>query len=99
MDLLNRLRQVVIVLLAKVGDTMLAIQTLSDHLVRLHKLIDLASKLVVLVANDSDMVVHRVDFDLQVCVVLQERTVRVTSTFQLLSHVKKLVLFLPDFDL
>ena len=97
--LLDRLLQVVIILLTKLHDTVLSIEALADDFVCLHELIDFACKFVVLVADDSDMVVHRVDLDLEVGIVLKKGAIRVTSTFQLLAHIQKLVFLLSDFDL
>jgi hypothetical protein len=98
-DLSDRLLQVVVVLLAEFHHAVLAVQSLSDHFVRLHELVDLAGELVVLVANHSNMVIHRVDLYLEISVVLQKGTVGVPGTFQLLPHVEKLILLLSDLHL
>ena len=45
------------------------------------------------------MIVHGVDLDLEVGIVLKEGTVRVASAFELFSHVEQLVLLLSDFHL
>ena len=96
---MHRLRQVVVVFLTQLAHTVLAVQSLSNYLVCLHKLVDFASELVVLVADYADVIVHGVNLDLEIGIVLEECTVRVTSTFQFLSHVQKLILFLTDLHL
>jgi len=98
-DLSDGLLQVVVVLLAEFHHAVLAVQSLPDHFVCLHELVDLAGELVVLVAHHPNVVVHRVDFHLEVSVVLQKGTVRVPGTLQLLPHVKKLILLLSDLHL
>ena len=50
-------------------------------------------------ADDADVVVHGVDLDLEVRVVLQKRAVGVAGSLELLAHVEKLVFFLTDFHL
>ena len=97
--LLNRLLQIVVILLTKLIDTVLSIETLTDHFVCLHELVDLASKFIVLVADDSDMVVHGVDLDLEVSIVFKKGAVGVPGSLKLLTHVQKLVFLLSDFDL
>ena len=72
-DLGNRLLQVVVVLFAQLGNAVLPVQPLPNHLVCLDELVDLAGQLVVLVADDADVVVHRVDLDLKIGVVLEQR--------------------------
>jgi len=99
LNLCDRLLQVVIVFFPELHHAVLAVQSLSDYFVRLHELVDLTSQLVILVANHSNVVVHRVDFDLKIGVVLQKSIVRVSGTLQLLPHVEQLILFLTDLDL
>lgn len=70
--LLDRLLQVVIILLTKLHDTVLPIEALTDDFVCLHELVDFTSKFVVLVADNSDMVVHGVDLNLEVGIVLKK---------------------------
>ena len=50
-------------------------------------------------ANDADMVVHGIDFDLKVRVILKERAVRISCSLKLLAHVEQLVLLLSNLDL
>jgi hypothetical protein len=75
LNLRDGLLQIVIVLLSKLHHTVLAVQSLSDHLVCLHELVDFAGQFVILVANHSDVVVHRVNFNLKIGVVLQKSAV------------------------
>lgn len=49
-----------------------------------------------MVGDHSDMIVQRIDFNLQVAVVVQQSGVAVASTLQLLSHVHDLVLLGSD---
>jgi len=93
------LLELVVVSLADLVNAVLPVQSLSDHLVRLHKLVDLFGKLIVLVGDDSDVVVHGVDLDLQVGIILEQRLVRIPGTFKLLSHIHELVLLLANLDL
>lgn len=99
MHFLNRLRQIVFIFISQFHNAALSIQSLSDNLVRLHELVDFSSELIVLVADDSDVVVHGVDFDLEIGIVLEKGAVRVTGTLKLLAHVQKLVLLLANLHL
>jgi len=67
-----RLLQIVVVPLTNLLDAVLSVQSLPDDLVGLHKLVDLLSQLVVLVTDNSDVVVHRFDLNLKVRVVFEE---------------------------
>ena len=67
----HRLLQVVVILMAKLVDTIFPIEALSDHFVGLHKLVNFASEFVILVADDADVVIHRVDLHLEVGVILE----------------------------
>lgn len=98
-DLGDRLLQVVVILFSKLHDTVLSVQSLSDNFVCLNELVDLTGQFVVLVADDADVVVHRVNLDLEVGVVLEECAVGVTGTLKLFAHVKELVLLLADLHL
>ena len=98
-NLVHRLLQVIVVLLTKLCHAVFAIQPLPDDFICLHELINFTSQLIVLVGNDADMVVHRVDLDLEVSIVLEERTVRVASALKLFAHVQQLVLLLADLHL
>ena len=57
--------------MAKLVDTIFPIEALSDHFVGLHKLVNFASEFVILVADDADVVIHRVDLHLEVGVILE----------------------------
>ena len=92
----HRLLQVVVIFLAELHHSILAIKSLSDHFVCLDKLINLSSQLIVLMTDDSDMIVHRIDLHLEIGVVLEECTVRVSGALKLLPHVEQLVFLLPD---
>lgn len=95
----NRLVQIVIVLFPQLLHSALPVQSLSDHFVCLYELVDFSSELVVLVANHSDVVVHRINFNLQISIVFEQGTVRVTSSLEFLAHIQKLVFLLTDLDL
>ena len=99
MNTLHRLSQIVVVLFTQLRYTVLAIKSLTNDLVCLHELVDFASELVVLVADDANVIVHGVDLNLEVSIVLQQGAVGVTGTFQFLAHVQQLVLFLTDLNL
>lgn len=99
MHLGQGLLQRVLVFLSNLLHPVLAVQPLSDHLVRLHKLVDFSCELVVLVAHYPDVTVHRVNFDLQSRVVLKQCVVRVPSSLKLLAHVHNLVFPLSDLGL
>ena len=58
------LLQVVVIFLAELHDSVFAVEALPDDLVGLDELIDLSRQLVVLVAHDANVIVHRVNFDL-----------------------------------
>ena len=67
-----RLLQIVVVSLTNLLDAVLSVQSLPDDLVGLHELVDLLGQLVVLVTDNSDVVVHRFDLNLKVRVVFEE---------------------------
>ena len=99
MNFSHRLLQVVVILMAKLVDAIFPIEALSDDLVCLHKLVDLPSEFIILVADDADMIIHRVDLNLEVGVVFEEGAVGVAGAFKLLAHVEELILLLSDFHL
>ena len=94
----HRLLQVVVIFLTKLHNSVFAIKALANHFICLYKLVDLPRQLVVLMADDADVIVHRVNFNLQVCIVLQEGAVRVSGSLQLLAHVQKLVFLLSNLN-
>jgi len=63
---LVRVAQLLLIALAQLSHAILPVQLLPNFLVGSHELIDLPRQLVVLVADDSDVVVHRIDFNLHV---------------------------------
>ena len=93
----HRLLQVVVILLAELHDSIFAVETLTDHFICLYKLVDFSRQFVILVADYADVIVHRVNFHLEIGIVLKQSAVRVSCTFQLLAHVEKLVFFLSNF--
>ena len=80
-------------------DSILTIKSLSNHFISLDKLVNLSGQLIVLVGHHSDVVVHGVNLDLKVCVVLKEGRVGVSGTLKLLAHVHQLVLLLSNLHL
>jgi hypothetical protein len=67
--------QLLIILVPQLDNTALAVKLLSDLLVGLNELIDLSRQLVILVANNPDVVVHGVDLNLQVGVRFDQRRI------------------------
>ena len=67
-----RIGQLLVVSLSDLLNTCFPIQSLSDRLVCLHELVEFLSKLLILVGYDSDVVVERVDLDLQIGVVVEQ---------------------------
>ena len=65
------LLEIVLVPLSEFSDSVLTVESLSDDFISLHKLVNLASELIILVGDDTDVIVHRVNFNLKVGVVLQ----------------------------
>ena len=72
---LVRSPQLVVVLLSQLRHTALSVQFFADLLIRRHKLVNLSRQLVILVAHYPDVVVHAVDFDLQICIRLNKRRI------------------------
>jgi len=72
-------------------DSSLAVKSHSDSLVGLHKLIQLFGELLILHSDDSNMVVKRVDLNLEVTVIIKKGGIAVPGAFELLSHVHDLV--------
>ena len=98
-DLRHRLLQLVIVPIAELFDAILSVQPLPDDFVGLDKLVNLPGQFIILVAHNPDMVIHGLNLDLQIRIVLQQGRVGVACSLQLLSHVHELVLFLTNFHL
>jgi hypothetical protein len=67
--------QLLVVLLSQLDNATLAIKLFSDLLVSLDELIDLSRQLVILVAHNPDVVIHRVDLNLQVSVRFNQRRI------------------------
>ena len=71
-DLRHRLLQLVIVPIAKLFDAILSVQPLPDDFVGLDKLVNLPGQFIILVAHNPDMVIHGLNLDLQIRIVLQQ---------------------------
>ena len=69
--------QLLVVLLSQFDDAVLSVELFSDLLVGGDELVDLSCELVILVGNDSNVVIHRVNFNLQVSIGLNQCGVRV----------------------
>lgn len=80
-------------------DSGLAVKSHSDSLVGLHKLIQLFGKLLILHCDHSNMVVKRVNLNLEVAVIIKKGRITVSGTFELLSHVHDLVFLCSDLGL
>ena len=57
-DICHGLLQVVIIFLSELHDSVFAIKSLPNDLVRLDKLVDLSRQFVILVADDANVIVH-----------------------------------------
>ena len=67
----HRLLQVIVILMAELVDAIFPIEALADNLVSLHELVNFACEFIILVADDADVVIHRVDLHLKVGVILE----------------------------
>ena len=76
-----------------------AVQSLSNCLVGLHKLVELLGELLILDSNDSNVVVQGINLHLQIRIVVQKGRVAVSCSLELLSHVHDLVLLGSDLAL
>ena len=63
---LVRVAQLLLIALAQLCHAVLSVQLLPNFLVGSHELVDLPRQLIVLVADDPDVVVHRVNLNLHV---------------------------------
>ena len=52
------LLQVVVILLTELHNSIFAIEALANHFVCLYKLVNFSRQLIVLVADDADVIVH-----------------------------------------
>ena len=98
-DHANGLSELLVVACSDLLDSGFSVESHSDCLVGLDKLVELLGELLILDGDDSDVVVQRVDFDLQVRVVVQESRIAVAGALELLSHVHDLVLLRSDLRL
>jgi len=64
-DVLAR-AQLLVVFVSQLHNTALSVQLLPDSLICSDELIDLSSQLIVLVAHNTDVIIHRVNLNLQV---------------------------------
>lgn len=95
---LRRVSQLVIILLPQLHHSVLSIQLLSNFLICTHKLVNLSRKLIVLVWDDPDVVIHRVNLNLQVSIALNQWCIRVLASFKFALQVHNLVLLASNFD-
>jgi len=89
----------VLVLGAQLVHAAFAVELLPDLLVGRHESVNLSCELIVLVRDNTDVIVHGVDFHLQVGVGLNQRGVRVLRTLQLALQIHNLVFFRSNLDL
>ena len=69
------------------------VKSLSNGFICLNELIKFFSELLILMSNDSNMIVERVDLNLKVRIVVQESRVAVSGSLKFLSHIHDLILF------
>jgi hypothetical protein len=60
-----------------------------------HELVNLSSQLVVLMRDHPDVIVHAVDFHLQICIRLDQCAIRVLSRLKFSLHIHDLIFLLP----
>jgi hypothetical protein len=71
-DLVQGVGKLLIISLSNLLYSCFAIESLSNGFICLHKLVKFFRQLIILVSNDSDVVVEGVDFNLEVGVVVQK---------------------------
>lgn len=89
----NRIGKLLVVARANLGHTILAVKAGTDSFIGLNELVKLSGEFLVLHSDDANMVVKRVDLDLQVRVVVEEGRVAVPGALEFLAHVHDLVFF------
>lgn len=89
--------QLLIISLSNLCNSSLAIQTLTNGFICLHELVKFPGQFIILVSDDLYVVVERVNFNLQIGVVVEQGGVAVSSSLEFFAHVDNLVLFGPDF--
>ena len=97
--MVHRVRQLHVIASTDLLYAGLAIEAHADGLVGLHELVELSRQLLILHGDDTDVVVERINLDLQVRIIIEKGRVRVASTLKLLSHVHDLVLLAADLGL
>ena len=68
----HRFMKVVLISLSEFLNSVFTVKSLSDNFIGLHELVNLSSEFIVLMSDNTDVVVHGVNFNLQVCIVLKE---------------------------
>jgi hypothetical protein len=91
-----RLAQLLIILLSNLVHSGFSIQLLPNCLIGMHKLVDFSSQLIVLMGNYANVVVHRVNLNLQIGITLQKHTVVILRLFELSAHIHQVVIGLTD---
>ena len=89
--MVNRVCQLLVVARPNLGHAILAVKAGTDGLIGLHELVKLSGEFLILNSDDTNVVVERIDLDLQVRVVVEESRVTVSGAFKLFSHVHDLV--------
>ena len=89
--MVDRVGKLLVVACSDLGHAVLAVEAGTDGFVGLYELVKLSGEFLVLNGDDANMVVERIDLNLQVRVVVEERRVAVSCAFELLAHVHDLV--------
>lgn len=95
----NWLLQLVVISIAKLFNTIFSIKPLSNDFIGLDELVNFSSKFIILVADNSYVIIHRFYLDLQIRVIFQKSRVGVASSFKLFAHIHQLVFFLTNLNL
>lgn len=93
MYLMHRILKLLVISGSNFLYSSLAVKSLSNGFICLNELIKFFGELLILVSNDSNMIVERVDLNLEVRIVIQESRVAVSGSLKFLSHIHDLILF------
>ena len=99
MDVVNRISNLLFVSLSDLLNSRFAVQSLSDGLVGLHELVKFLGQLFVLDSDYPNVIVQRVDFNLEVRVIVKKCGIAISSSLELFSHVHDLILLGSDLGL
>lgn len=91
MNYTNGLSKLLIIASSDLLDSSFSVESHSDCLIGLNKLVQFLGEFLILNSDDSDVIVEGINLDLQIGVVVQQGRIAVSGTFKFFSHIHDLV--------